>query len=221
MVVVGNNKFKEVIANNYCNKCWFNGRMNCVKLRGEGLLPSCSEYHREDGNSIIFIDEFANLDVGSRFQIAGNDIMVCENEGCTGCLFEMYKDKKKCKEMQDAHLMPCCSRNERIDDKSVIFVLEKMKKVFISHPMKDVEDVEKFRAEVVAKTRKVVGGRLEIMDTLFKDEGKEPAWYLGKSIMAMAEADIVVFYKGWEKARGCMLEHEVAVKYGMNIVYVE
>ena len=47
----------------------------------------------------------------------------------------------------------------------------------------------------------------------------EAIYYLAKSIEFIGKVDIVVFMKGWEKARGCRIEHQVAVEYGKEIVY--
>lgn len=44
-------------------------------------------------------------------------------------------------------------------------------------------------------------------------------YYLGRSLMVMAECDGVFFCKGWEGARGCRIEHEVAKSYGLQIMY--
>ena len=33
----------------------------------------------------------------------------------------------------------------------------------------------------------------------------------------MSEADAVVFMPGWENARGCRIEHEIALEYGKYI----
>jgi hypothetical protein len=45
-------------------------------------------------------------------------------------------------------------------------------------------------------------------------ERKTPAlYYLGRAINKMAYCDGVYFGKGWSKARGCMIEMEVCVKY--------
>jgi hypothetical protein len=35
----------------------------------------------------------------------------------------------------------------------------------------------------------------------------------------MSECTTVYFAKGWENARGCKIEHEVALQYGMEIIY--
>ena len=46
-----------------------------------------------------------------------------------------------------------------------------------------------------------------------------PVAFLGKSVMAMAQCDAVYFCRGWENARGCVIEHDVAQTYGLEILY--
>ena len=45
------------------------------------------------------------------------------------------------------------------------------------------------------------------------DVKTEPLLYLGEDIRKLAYCDGVYFGKGWSKARGCMIEMEVCVKY--------
>lgn len=45
------------------------------------------------------------------------------------------------------------------------------------------------------------------------DECSTPLECLAESLWLMADADIVVFAPGWEKARGCEIEHECAKRY--------
>lgn len=71
----------------------------------------------------------------------------------------------------------------------------------------------------------------EIVNTLFTDEwySKEslakrgvvqiPLAFLAKSLENMSKCDVVYFCKGWESARGCKIEHEVAKTYGLHIIY--
>ena len=42
---------------------------------------------------------------------------------------------------------------------------------------------------------------------------------LGKSIELLAQADVVYFCDGWEYARGCKIEHDAAVAYGLDVIY--
>jgi hypothetical protein len=44
---------------------------------------------------------------------------------------------------------------------------------------------------------------------------------LAKSLEKMAHCNVVYFAKGWENARGCKIEHEVALQYGLDILYEE
>ena len=91
-------------------------------------------------------------------------------------------------------------------------------KIFISQPMKDRTDEEimQERNRIMAKwTNKSV----EFIDSFFCEPGKNSTDSLGKSISLMGEADLVVFAPGWQNARGCRIEHEVAKDYGIPIAY--
>ena len=48
-----------------------------------------------------------------------------------------------------------------------------------------------------------------------------PLCYLSKALEKMSHCHIVYFAKGWENARGCKIEHEVALQYGLDIIYEE
>ena len=98
-------------------------------------------------------------------------------------------------------------------------------RVFISQPMlnKSNEEIEKRRAEIAELIKneypldkiKVVG--------FFKNcrHNKNPLWFLAKALKVMSTCDIVVFSKGYQLARGCSIEHDCAIKYGLNIEYEE
>lgn len=73
----------------------------------------------------------------------------------------------------------------------------------------------------------------EIVNTLFTDEwySKEkmeergvvqiPLCFLAKSLENMSLCHAAYFCKGWENARGCKIEHDAAVAYGLTIIYEE
>ena len=46
-----------------------------------------------------------------------------------------------------------------------------------------------------------------------------PVYFLAKLLEYMSECSTVYFAKGWENARGCKIEHEVALQYGLDIIY--
>lgn len=90
-------------------------------------------------------------------------------------------------------------------------------KIMISQPMrgKTTEQIKQEREELV-KELKEQG--YEVIDTILDlSENKTPVHYLAKSIELLAEADMVMFMPGWENARGCKIEFEVAKEYGKLI----
>lgn len=44
-----------------------------------------------------------------------------------------------------------------------------------------------------------------------------PLLYLGAAITKMATCNVVMLGRGWNSARGCIIEHDVAKKYGIPI----
>lgn len=46
-----------------------------------------------------------------------------------------------------------------------------------------------------------------------------PLCFLAKSLENMSKCDTAFFVKGWENARGCRIEEQVATEYGLNVIY--
>lgn len=105
-----------------------------------------------------------------------------------------------------------------------------MKKVMLSQPMAGKTDKE--IAETRERAIKVLESKgYDIVNTLFTDEwyNKEnmeqrgvvqiPLCFLAKSLENMSLCHAAYFCKGWENARGCKIEHEVAKAYGVEIMY--
>ena len=65
-----------------------------------------------------------------------------------------------------------------------------------------------------------MGEDVEVIDSFFKDapHDAKPLWFLGKSIELLSTADVAYFAKGWDNARGCKIEHDCAVAYGINTI---
>lgn len=87
-------------------------------------------------------------------------------------------------------------------------------KIMISQPMngkteKQIKDERKYLAQELEEQGH------EVIDTIIKDFDDEvsPILYLAKSIDFLDKADAIIFMKGWESARGCIIEHLVAEKY--------
>lgn len=105
-----------------------------------------------------------------------------------------------------------------------------MMKVMISQPMAGKSEQE------IAETLERVSAVLqtngyEVVNTLFTDEWYSdkamqergvvqiPLCFLAKSLENMSLCHVAYFCKGWEKARGCKIEHDAAVAYGLKIIY--
>ena len=107
-----------------------------------------------------------------------------------------------------------------------------MKKAMLSQPMAGKTEVE-----IVATREKAISALEEkgykVVNTLFTDEwySKEkmeergvvqiPLCFLAKSLENMSLCHVAYFCKGWENARGCRIEHDAAVAYGLTILYEE
>ena len=106
------------------------------------------------------------------------------------------------------------------------------KKAMLSQPMRGKTDEEIIETRNRAIKALEAAG-YEVVNTLFTDEwySKEkmeergvvqiPVCFLAKSIENMSLCHVVYFCKGWDRARGCILENEVAKAYGLDIIYEE
>ena len=77
--------------------------------------------------------------------------------------------------------------------------------VFISQQMngKKTGEIEYEREEFVKDLKKCLGEDINILNTIFHFTEDIPSLvYLGRSIEALAKADLAVFMDGWENARG-------------------
>lgn len=90
----------------------------------------------------------------------------------------------------------------------------------ISQPMKGKSE-EQIRNERKDVARQLELEGHEVIDTIFADEPPTEAdkalFYLSKSIEAMSKVEAIVFIAGWQDARGCRIEHEIALKYNKYV----
>ena len=95
-------------------------------------------------------------------------------------------------------------------------------RIMISQPMrgKTNEQIRKEREELVSKLEK---DNFEVIDTIIAEEApkgcSEGIYYLAKSIEFISQVYIVYFMKGWENARGCIIENQVCQDYGRQTMY--
>ena len=100
-------------------------------------------------------------------------------------------------------------------------------KVFISIPMNGRTDEEILNE--MESLKKELSNRFphkvfEFIDSFTKDQNlqdKGRIAMLGHSISLMADADLVFFAKGYEHARGCRIEEQVAIEYGKPREYYD
>ena len=107
-----------------------------------------------------------------------------------------------------------------------------MMKAMLSQPMagKSEEEIKTTREKAIEVLK---DKEYEVVNTLFTDEWyssdkmKErgvvqiPLCFLAKSLENMSLCHAAYFCKGWEQARGCRIEHDAAVAYGLTIFYEE
>ena len=106
------------------------------------------------------------------------------------------------------------------------------KKIMISQPMAGLTDEQ----IVEARNRFLQFAEkegLEVINTHFQDEWYSnaamtargvvqiPLCFLAKSLESMSLCHKAYFAKGWENARGCKIEHEAAIRYGLEVIYEE
>lgn len=104
-------------------------------------------------------------------------------------------------------------------------------KVMISQPMSGMADDEILKKRLEALDALKNMGYDEVVNTFFDDESYSdenlkkagviqiPVYFIAESLKSMSLCDAVYFCKGWENARGCRIEHEVAKQYGLLIIY--
>lgn len=93
-------------------------------------------------------------------------------------------------------------------------------KLFISQPMRSKTDAQILaeRERAIQQAEDCVGNKLDVIDSFFQGAATKPLQLLGKSLELLAEADVAYFAPGWQDARGCRIEHECAVQYGIRVI---
>ena len=101
-------------------------------------------------------------------------------------------------------------------------------RVFISQKFNGLseEEILKTREEAMRYAKFVIGlapeDTFEFIDSYnirFYPEDTTPLFFLGKSLELLSTADICLFVGNWETARGCRIEHDCCLEYGIPRVY--
>lgn len=101
-----------------------------------------------------------------------------------------------------------------------------MKKLFISCPMKGrtEENIRKSMEKMHRIAEIVFDQELEVIPTYIEDNpptnSKQAVWFFGKSIQMLAEADYFIGIEWCDFYNGCLIERDVANRYGIESTYV-
>lgn len=97
-----------------------------------------------------------------------------------------------------------------------------MVRLFISQPMrgKTDEEILAVREKAIQSAQKHFDEPVEVIDSFFQGApvDAKPLWYLAKSLELLATADVAYFAKDWEQYRGCRIENQCAVEYGIDVI---
>ena len=116
--------------------------------------------------------------------------------------------------------------------------MKKIINVFISQPMtgKSEEEILATRQEAIDKIHQLVskdGEQVNIIDSYIDDATRNEfqgrmgdainwdIYWLSQSLQKLALADTIWLCDGWGHSKGCKIELECAIKYGLDIVSSE
>lgn len=102
--------------------------------------------------------------------------------------------------------------------------MSKKIKIMLSSPMKDKTDKEisDERNEMANLLFDYYDDNCEIMSTVIENHNEKSALEcFSESILFMSMADVLAMSYGWENARGCNLEHDIALAYDVPVVYLD
>ena len=112
------------------------------------------------------------------------------------------------------------------------------KNIFISQPMtgKSEEEILATRQEAIDKIHQLASEKdiqVRIIDSYVDDATRKhfeerltddinwDIYWLSQSLQKLAIADMIWLCDGWEYSKGCNVELECAIQYGLDIVYPE
>lgn len=98
------------------------------------------------------------------------------------------------------------------------------KKIMISMPMNGKDfgslcmEYHNYRGKLIDEGYCVINSLFKAHSTNF-EYVNNPILCLSRAVKAMSKCDAVFFAKGWQNARDCKIEHEIAVAYGLEVIY--
>ena len=103
-----------------------------------------------------------------------------------------------------------------------------VKYAVISQPMKGIDPEKvKLQREKAEAAVKLAG--YEPIDNIYRDDFNyggadetviNPAlWHMGLALARLSRAHAIYMCEGWGAARGCRMEHQAAVAFGVDVLY--
>lgn len=98
-------------------------------------------------------------------------------------------------------------------------------KVYIAQPMQGMEreSIIISRSAAMAYISKKHGENVEFVNNYNPDwdvDHISPLEALGKALQLLANSDIAYFFPGWEDSRGCSIEAECCIEYGIPMASI-
>ena len=167
-------------------------------------------------------------DIDLESAIVGSVYMVVKDFYLDERFYEFDEKKDKEKKIWGGSIITVME-HDNIKKFSTLFEHEQTaKKVFISQPMRGLTNKEiiETRTRIENELKEKYNDDFIILSSFYVDDEVEKNMLpdnqalecLGKSIALMAEADLVYFVAGWEKARGCYVENLAAKSYNKQII---
>lgn len=105
-------------------------------------------------------------------------------------------------------------------------------RVFISQPMtgRSLDEVKKERENVITimhrfdTVLRTVGDSVDVVDSFDEKafiEHRNPLECMSECIRIMSTCNVVVFVPGWEKHRGCRIEHQCPTEYRISTIMLK
>lgn len=100
-----------------------------------------------------------------------------------------------------------------------------MRKLFVSQPMrgKTEDEIIEVRDKAIERLSRRLNEGFEVAESYFtedepKDVKNSGVYWLGKSLELLSECDLVLFIGDWMSYRGCVVEYDACINYGIEIM---
>lgn len=100
-----------------------------------------------------------------------------------------------------------------------------MRRLFVSQPMrgKTEDEIIEVRDKAIERLSRRLNEGFEVDESYFtedepKDVKNSGVYWLGKSLELLSECDLVLFIGDWMSYRGCVVEYDACINYGIEIM---